>query len=63
MVRPTGKVNLSAAHTYPGKLIIIAYVLKVIPPGSGSEFTTGTVKKTRRRLARGGGHGWWRRFP
>jgi hypothetical protein len=46
---PEGKVNLYVKDTYPGKFIIIAYVLKVIPPGSGSEYTTGTVKKTKRR--------------
>ena len=46
---PEGKVNLYVKDIYPGKFIIIAYVLKVIPPGSGSEYTTGTVKKTKRR--------------
>jgi hypothetical protein len=36
--------------TYPGKFIIMAVVLKVIPPGSGSDPTTGTVKQTERQF-------------
>jgi len=49
---PTAKVNLSAQVAYPGKFIVIAYAMKVIPPGSGSETTTGTVKQTERRFER-----------
>jgi len=37
---------------YPGMFIVIAYAMKVIPPGSGSETTTGTVKQTERRFER-----------
>jgi len=36
--------------TYPGKFIIMVDVLKVIPPGSGSDPTTGTVKQTERQF-------------
>jgi len=43
-------VNLVAVVIYPGQFIIMAFVLKVIPPGSGSDPTTGTVKQTERQF-------------
>jgi len=47
---PTWKVNLIVMVIYPGKFIIMVVVLKVIPPGSGSDPTTGTVKQTERQF-------------
>jgi len=49
-------VNLDGKVIYPGKIIIIAHVMKAMPPGSGNDVMTGTVKQTERQFEGGGGH-------
>jgi|GEM_PF-4425760 len=53
---PMRKVNLDGKVIYPGKIIIIAHVMKVMPPGSGNDFMTGTVKQAERQFEGGGNY-------